>query len=147
MVTIQILRLSVTMSIFEFNLALFTSLNRCSWQIRGVHVRPIPARRAVMCMGGKRSSVDGMMGVEGPTQFATAQIGRVFLSLGQFTVNVATLLFCPTTAPDESFTVPCTVYVPAAEGVKFRLLWCVLPVDILALVECVATTAPDEFTT
>jgi hypothetical protein len=39
------------------------------------------------------------------------------------------------------------VYAPAADGVKFRLLWCVLPVDILALVECVATTAPDEFTT
>ena len=47
---------------------------------------------------------------------------RFFHPSDQFTVNVATLLFCATTAPDEFFTVPCTVYVPVAEGVKVRLL-------------------------
>jgi hypothetical protein len=65
----------------------------------------------------------------------------------EFTANVATLLFSATTDPDEFSTVPCTVYVPVAEGVKLRLLWCVLPVDMVVLVEWVATTVPDEFTT
>jgi hypothetical protein len=69
------------------------------------------------------------------------------IRLDQFTTNVATLLFSATTDPDEFSTVPCTVYVPVAEGVKLRLLWCVLPVDMVVLVEWVATTVPDEFTT
>lgn len=43
-------------------------------------------------------------------------------TLAQFTVKVATLLFCATTAPDEFVTVPCTVYVPVAEGVNVSVL-------------------------
>jgi len=58
---------------------------------------------------------------------------------------VPTFKFCPSTVPDELVAMPCTLYVPVAEGLKLIEKSFVLPVCMLKLVVCVLTTVPDEF--